>query len=250
LARPDREIHALRLRSKLLIALLVVILLSPWVLIYGLYYRGLGKLPDFPDPPAASASEALTTSLWGEFEGEAPIEVERLGPVGFFVSVMTPLLSGTKDDEEVRQIPAGFRLAEWCAGRLLRQQNPQLLHQLEYGLASLAVAIRLSSRWSTAQIVACALETSYFGRGFNGVTPAARSYFDKTPSELSHAEAATLVVLIRRPAVHDPICRPKRAIKARNALLEKMAAGGLITAEEAAAAAQRPLAIKLTETCD
>jgi hypothetical protein len=239
----------LRLRWKLLIALVVVTLLSPWALIYGLYYRGLGQMPDFPDPPAATASTLLTATLWGEFEDEAPIEVVSLGPVGFIVSVLTPLLSEPKAGEEAREIPAGFRLAEWCAGRLLRQQNPQLLHQLEYGLASLAVAIRLSSHWTSAEIVSCVLESSYFGRGFNGITPAARAYFDKAPSALSYPEAATLIVLIRRPAIYDPICSPKRARRARNALLEKMAAGGLITAEEAASAAARSLAIKLTETC-
>lgn len=235
----------MRLVWKLFVALLVMILLAPFGLIYGFYYRGYSKMPDLPEPPATAAlSDVLLETVWVEFEGGPPIEVVEVGPLRFTASVLAPLLREDRDD---RRIPRGFKLTEWCAERLVSTANPDLVGGLEYGLASLVAAIRLSSRWSTPQIAACVLERSYSGRGFAGIRAAAEAYFGKAPGALERPEAALLVVLARAPARFDPICYPKRAREGRNALLTRMTQAGMMDPQEAGEAA--PLGIRLRLEC-
>lgn len=234
----------MRLVWKLFVALLVMILLAPFGLIYGFYYRGYSKMPDLPEPPAAALSDVLLETVWVEFEGAPPIEVAEVGPLKFTASVLAPLL---REDRDERRIPRGFKLTEWCAERLLSKANPDLAGSLEFGLASLVAAIRLSARWSTPQIAACVLERSYYGRGFAGITAAAEAYFGKAPGALERPEAALLVVLARAPARFDPICYPKRAREGRNALLTRMTEAGLTGPEEIGERA--PLGIRLRLEC-
>ncbi|NLM38305.1 MAG: hypothetical protein GX202_09310, partial [Firmicutes bacterium] len=72
----------------------------------------------------------------------------------------------------------------------------------------------------------------YFGHGVYGVEGAARFYFAKHVWELSLAEQATLVGLIRGPELYTPYRHPERALKRRNLILEVLLGQGLLTGRE------------------
>ncbi len=72
------------------------------------------------------------------------------------------------------------------------------------------------------------LNEIYLGQNSYGVTAAAQTYFNKTLSELSPAEAAYLGALPQKPAALHPVRDKKDAISRRNYVLREMFENGYI----------------------
>jgi len=86
------------------------------------------------------------------------------------------------------------------------------------------------------------LNNIFYGHHAYGVEAAAQTYFGKSVSELSLAEAAMLVPLGQSPAL-NPIDHPEEAKRRQEIVLDAMYLQGYITAEEAWAAKQETLVI-------
>ncbi len=80
-----------------------------------------------------------------------------------------------------------------------------------------------------------------FGGNLEGVRAAALAYFGKEPQKLTIAEAALLVALPQSPEARRPDRFPAAARAARDRVLDRVAARGVLTAEEAAAARRDPV---------
>lgn len=80
-----------------------------------------------------------------------------------------------------------------------------------------------------------------FGAGVRGVGAASRFWFDKTPGELSLAEAATLAAIPRGPAVYAIDKHPERVLRRRDPILDRMVAAGWASREAAERAKREPL---------
>ncbi len=104
-----------------------------------------------------------------------------------------------------------------------------------------ALAWQLEQRWSKDRILAAYLNTIYFGNGAYGVQQAARTYFKKTASELTLAEAALLAGIPADPARYDPVQRPQAARARRDYVIGLLVELGRLTPAEAAAARATPL---------
>src|SRR5436190_3521805 len=76
-----------------------------------------------------------------------------------------------------------------------------------------------------------------------GVDQAARVYFGKELKDLTLPEAATIAGLIQSPTHYSPIRRNDAARARRNTVLGTMVRDGSISLEEAATAAQEPVAV-------
>lgn len=87
------------------------------------------------------------------------------------------------------------------------------------------------------------LNISFFANQCYGVEAASNLYFSKHASEVSIAEAATIVGITQRPTYYDPVKNPDNALTKRNVVLGKMNELGYITDEEYAAAKESPLGI-------
>jgi membrane carboxypeptidase/penicillin-binding protein len=107
----------------------------------------------------------------------------------------------------------------------------------------MALAMQLERKYSKNEILDMYLNTVYFGSTAYGVEAAARTYFDKTPTELTLAEAALLAGLPQRPNGYSPRRHPELAIERRNLVLEKMQELGYITVTDYEQAVQEPLAL-------
>ncbi len=77
-----------------------------------------------------------------------------------------------------------------------------------------------------------------------GVGYAAEVYFGKEPSDLTLAEAATIVGITNSPSRYDPKKNPERSAERRNTVLSAMLDMNFITKEEYASAAKEPLVLK------
>jgi membrane peptidoglycan carboxypeptidase len=105
------------------------------------------------------------------------------------------------------------------------------------------LAIRIEDRYSKADILGYYLNRIYFGSGFYGIKSASLGYFGKDPEGLTLAECATIVGLIKNPTNNSPLNNIEASTKARNMVLERMRAEGMISRSEMADALAKPVRI-------
>jgi penicillin-binding protein 1C len=89
-------------------------------------------------------------------------------------------------------------------------------------LHELVVALRIEASLSKQRILEEYVNRVDFGPNVRGVAAASRLYFDKPPSALDLAEAASLAAVVRGPAFYDPRRNAERVERRRNRILERM----------------------------
>jgi penicillin-binding protein 1A len=108
-----------------------------------------------------------------------------------------------------------------------------LIKTIVYKTKEWITAIRLERRFTKGEIATMYLNTVPYGNNAFGIKTAAKTYFNKSPKELSIEEAAVLVGLQKGTTLYNPIRNPKNALKRRNTVLQLMADNGSITKEKA-----------------
>lgn len=99
-------------------------------------------------------------------------------------------------------------------------------------------ALQLEWRLSKDEILTLYLNHAPFGGTIEGVAAASWAYLGKPPGQLSHAEAALLVVLPQAPSRTRPDRHAERAQAARDKVLQRLAELGRWPADVVAAAQQ------------
>ncbi|MBK1733392.1 penicillin-binding protein 1C, partial [Thiococcus pfennigii] len=102
-------------------------------------------------------------------------------------------------------------------------------------------ALALERQADKAAILTAYLHLAPYGGNLEGVRSAALAYLGKEPRRLTTAEAALLVALPQAPEARRPDREPQAARRARDRVLARAEARGLIDAAEAAAARQEPV---------
>jgi penicillin-binding protein 1C len=108
-------------------------------------------------------------------------------------------------------------------------------------LVEMAEALGLERRWAKDDILGLYLTLAPFGGNLEGVRAASLAYFGKEPLHLSSAEAALLVALPRSPERLRPDRHPEAARLARDAVLDRMRAQGVISESALAEARAEPI---------
>ncbi len=93
-------------------------------------------------------------------------------------------------------------------------------------------AIQIEKRYTKKEILEMYLNVSYFGKSSYGVEAAARSYFNKSATELTLPEAALFVALLRSPRDYDPVRNYENSIKRRNLVMHNMVVTGKLDEKE------------------
>jgi penicillin-binding protein 1A len=144
-------------------------------------------------------------------------------------------------------VGSAIRGAETGASTLTQQVVKQTYlsaeRTLERKICEAQVAAELEERYSKDQILEFYANSVYFGSNAYGVRAAAQEYFAKDLSELTMAEAATLVTPIRNPTIYHPRQNPQNSFAVRNRTIDLMVSNGYATAEEGAVAKQQPLGV-------
>ncbi|MET0831112.1 MAG: transglycosylase domain-containing protein, partial [Acidimicrobiia bacterium] len=112
---------------------------------------------------------------------------------------------------------------------------------LERKICEGVIAAELERRYTKDQILEFYMNSVFYGANAYGIRAASREYFNKPLTQLSIAEAATIVVPIRNPSFYSIRSEPERVERARNDVIENMAENGFITEAEAAEAIATPL---------
>ena len=107
------------------------------------------------------------------------------------------------------------------------------------------LAAEISRRYSKQEILEIYLNEVNFGNLAYGVGAAAETYFGKTASDLTLAEAAMLAGLPQAPAYWDPYTNWEGAKRRQAVVLDLMVQAGYITGAEAQAAKEEPLELQM-----
>ena len=183
-----------------------------------LYHRALSALgPSRIQPPADELSPSLRDIAWVEFEGTSPSTVRPTGPARFAAVLLIESWLGTPDRSHA--LP-GLRLAGRCAQSILQRSGRRA--QFHYHVQGAALSIWLSRNWTTEQVIACGAVVGPFGPGLNGIEEAAETYFGRPPAELSHDEAALLLVALRSPWQFERDCDPAGLSRKVEELLSRL----------------------------
>ncbi|MGB4073682.1 penicillin-binding protein 1B [Pseudomonas sp.] len=157
--------------------------------------------------------------------------------------------------------PKGIARAVWInatAGQL-RQGGSTLTQQLvknfyltnERSLSRKAteamMAVLLELHYDKQDILEAYLNEVFLGqdgqRAVHGFGLASQYFFSQPLSELKLDQVALLVGMVKGPTYYNPRRNPERALERRNLVLDVVAELGVASAEEVAAAKQKPLGI-------
>ncbi|WP_419814013.1 transglycosylase domain-containing protein [Glacieibacterium sp.] len=100
-------------------------------------------------------------------------------------------------------------------------------------LQEVIIAFYLESRLTKDEILSRYLSSVYFGEGAYGLRAAARTYFDRDPSQLTVGQAAMLAGLVKAPSALAPSRHLKLAQARERVVLGAMAETGALTKEQA-----------------
>ncbi|WP_339373403.1 transglycosylase domain-containing protein [Acaryochloris thomasi] len=108
-------------------------------------------------------------------------------------------------------------------------------------LAEAVLAMRMEKLFQKDEILEMYLNQVYWGHNTYGVETAAQSYFNKSSSELTLAEASMMAGIIQAPAAYSPFVEKETAKKRQDVVLNRMVELGWVSAAEAQAARDQPL---------
>jgi len=129
---------------------------------------------------------------------------------------------------------------------------PQQLAKQIYGhgsgvggtLREIGLGLKLSLRYSSAQILAMYLNAIYYGHGYWGDVAAARGYFGTDPRQLDWAEAAMLAGLPQAPSAYDPLAHYALAKLRQRHVLDQLVVNHVLTRAQANAAFRERLPLR------
>lgn len=130
-------------------------------------------------------------------------------------------------------------ITQQVAKNLLLTSDRTVSRKVKEALLSLKIERVLSKD----RILEIYLNEIFLGERSYGIAQAAITYFDKSVSDLSIAEAAYLAALPKGPANYNPDTHAQAAITRRNWVIDRMQENGYITAAEADTAKQQPLGV-------
>lgn len=115
---------------------------------------------------------------------------------------------------------------------------------LQRKLMEAALAYRLEQEYSKEEILTCYMNRIYFGSGLYGVERAAQGYFMKPASQLTLAESAMLVGVIRGPSLLNPFRSEENARDVQTEVLERLVASDVVSRAEADRAKRQVIALR------
>ena len=114
-------------------------------------------------------------------------------------------------------------------------------------ISEIARALHIEQKYSKEEILEVYLNIIPMSENIYGIGFAARSYFGKEPSELSIAEAATLIGITNAPSAYNPYKNPEACKRKRDIVLRVMYEDGIISEEEYNKSLGEPLEVVTRE---
>jgi penicillin-binding protein 1A len=158
-----------------------------------------------------------------------------IDPIGVLRAIMRNAVSGSAQQG-----------ASTLTQQLARNSFPERIGQkksIHRKILEAFVASRIEQRYSKDEILENYVNRIYFGAGVYGIEAASLAYFGKHAADLSLGEAAMVAGVMRAPTYSSPIQHPERAVKARDAVLDRMVKVGKVSEGQAFEAREAKVAI-------
>lgn len=123
----------------------------------------------------------------------------------------------TQNTSELRTVSGASTITMQLARIISPSKNRNIFAKIK----DVYNAWRLEARLSKDQILEYYLNSLPFGNNVEGITSAARYYFNKELSELSFPQIYVLAVIPRSPAAYNPIVNPDNCARAASLICEK-----------------------------
>ena len=218
-----------------------------------LFGKSPGYFSGICDPQTSQASEIYSADgvLIGKFfnENRSPVSYEEVCPDFFKALIDTederfykhfgidPIgLFGAVKDAVMRHEGRGAStITQQLAKNMFRvrsQYSTGLLGKVP-GLRILIVkskewiiALKLESVYSKKEILTMYANTVDFGSNAYGIKTAAKTYFNKSPKQLTTDQAAVLVGMLKATTYYNPKSHPENSLARRNTVLNNMVIHG------------------------
>ncbi|MFP3602294.1 transglycosylase domain-containing protein [Paraburkholderia sp. SIMBA_053] len=136
-------------------------------------------------------------------------------------------------------------------GSTITQQLARNLYPDEIGraptlnrkLKEAITAFKIEALYTKDEILETYLNTVPFLYNAYGIEMAARTYFDKSASDLNVLESSTLAGMLKGNSYYNPVLNPERALQRRNTVLAQMVKFGKLTPAAFETLRKRPLRI-------
>lgn len=138
-------------------------------------------------------------------------------------------------------VSGGSTITQQLARGLLMTVDERYELSFQRKTREASMAVDLESRFSKDEILEMYLNTVYYGNQAYGVAAAARTYFNKSVSELTPAESTLLAGLPQSPVAYDPFANPEAAKGRQRVVIDLLRKQGNIDGQQAATILAAPL---------
>jgi len=238
-------------KRKLSVFALMLIIIGFVVIFYGAFlFNGLPPLSSLENPKTDLATKIYSED--GELIDQLYIENRTIVSIDAIPKDLINALIATEDRKFYKHwgidvdriIKAMFKnvmsfsikegastITQQLARNLYRDEIGQAI-SLTRKLREAITAIQIEKTYTKEEILLLYMNQIYFGRGAYGVEAAAKTFFDKSVSDLTLDECATLIGMVKNPSgYYDPIEHPENCMDRRNTVLNNMQEEGYITKE-------------------
>ncbi|MEQ9231607.1 MAG: transglycosylase domain-containing protein, partial [Cyclobacteriaceae bacterium] len=216
------------------------------------WFGGLPSLEDLekPDPDLSSELMSADGVLLGKYfrQNRTPVTYDELSPQLVNTLLVTEDIR-FKDHSGIDLrglLRAAITLGARGGGSTLSMQLAENLYRTNtdnrgpiYKIPKIGfvitkikewiIAVQLEKSYTKEEILAMYLNTIEFGSNSFGIKVAAKTFFNKLPSQLNYQESALLVGALNAPTAYSPILNPDRAKRKRTEVLFNVHKYDLIT---------------------
>ena len=104
-------------------------------------------------------------------------------------------------------------------------------------------AVKLERSYTKSEIMNMYMNQVFFGSNAYGIKAAARTFFGKSPIDLTVEEAATLVGMVNKPTRYNPALNPDKSLVRRNFVISQMEKAGFLTEQQKDSIQQIPITL-------
>ncbi len=217
-----------------------------------LSFQDLPTFEELENPKSNQASEIYASNgeVLGRYfiENRIPVSFEDLSPNLVQALVATEderyyQHSGIDGEGLARVVGKGFLMGQRSAGgaSTITQQLAKMLFTEKPGsglervmqkFKEWIIAVKLERSYTKDEIMAMYLNKFNFINGAYGIKAAAEIYFGQSQDSLRVEQAATLVGMLKNPALFNPIRRPDTTLHRRMVVMKQMQKNNIITQAE------------------
>lgn len=180
---------------------------------------------------------ALVSTEDIRFHDHSGIDARGLGRVFFRTIIMRKQSSG-----------GGSTITQQLAKLLFHEPARNIWERSLQKLKEWIIAVKLERSYTKEEILTMYLNKAPFIYDAYGIKSAAATFFATSVDSLTVEQSATLVGMLKNPALYNPVRRPELTVDRRNVVLGQMLKARHISSEEFDSLKQLPLGLDFNRT--